>query len=95
MMSRLLEQEGNQRRLEAELAAERQQLSESREALQHAARAFKCKICFSNDVGQVLVPCGHTLCEGCQRQSQGKCPFCRAPTTKSIRFFLPDNDEGL
>lgn len=93
MLGRLLELEASQRRLETELATERQQHADSREALSQAARAFKCPVCFSNDVSQVLVPCGHTLCEGCQQQSRSKCPFCRTPTVKSVKFFLPDSDE--
>ena len=94
MLDRLLEHEAAQRRLEADLASERQQLADSREALQHAAQAFKCPVCFTLDVSLVLVPCGHTLCEGCQAQARGRCPFCRTPTASAVKFFLPDRDGG-
>ncbi len=37
-----------------------------------------CKICFSDPVGCVLLPCGHTTCRRCSKNFKAKkCPFCR------------------
>ena len=36
-----------------------------------------CKICFTQTVQTVLVPCGHTLCKACAAKV-GQCPFCNA-----------------
>ena len=97
MLSRLLEVDAAQRRIETELAQERQALTDCREALQLASRAFKCPVCFTNDVSQVLVPCGHTLCEEClgqMGQFGRKCPFCRAPFTNNVKLFLPEGSGG-
>jgi hypothetical protein len=36
-----------------------------------------CRICFSDQVSTVLVPCGHVLCEECATRVES-CPFCNS-----------------
>jgi len=90
MLQRVVELEATQRRLDAELGAERAQLGEAREALHAASAAHHCQVCFTNDVTHVLVPCGHTICAPClgQLQPRNKCPWCRNVTQASVRFYL-------
>lgn len=38
----------------------------------------KCQICYAQNIRVALVPCGHTLCDQCERNATTKCPFCRA-----------------
>lgn len=46
-----------------------------------------CKICFTQTVQTVLVPCGHTLCKACAAKV-GQCPFCNASfySTQDVFF---------
>lgn len=58
---------------------------------QHQAKM--CVICLSKEVSYVLVPCGHPCLCGVCSTNQGltrmsrKCPECRQPVDKAIRFF--------
>lgn len=46
-----------------------------------------CKICFTQTVQTVLVPCGHTLCKVCATKV-GQCPFCNTTfySTQDVFF---------
>ena len=50
-----------------------------------------CKICFENEIGTVIVPCGHAcLCKECSQkydQSNG-CPLCRKDINMLIDMFI-------
>ncbi len=55
-----------------------------------------CSICFERKVQNVLVPCGHTFCEECVKNSertissnsQKKCGICRSPYSQAIKFYM-------
>lgn len=47
-----------------------------------------CKICYTNSIELVFLPCGHSVsCLSCA-QRLFNCPFCRANITTRIRTFL-------
>lgn len=47
-----------------------------------------CKICYTNSIELVFLPCGHSVsCISCA-QRLFNCPFCRATITTRIRTFL-------
>lgn len=89
MLSRLVELEAAQRRLESDLLSERTNLHEAKAALAAASSACKCQVCFNNDVGLAMVPCGHTICEVCIGHLHGnQCPFCRSKISTRVKIFL-------
>lgn len=47
-------------------------LSETQNRLERATNALMCQICQERRVKQVLVPCGHILCEICSEQLRGR-----------------------
>ncbi|KXS20590.1 hypothetical protein M427DRAFT_131362 [Gonapodya prolifera JEL478] len=54
-----------------------------------AAGEEDCKVCFSNKVDSVLVPCGHAvLCHACAAKVQYEgigCPVCRAKVSMAVK----------
>lgn len=47
-----------------------------------------CKICYTNSIELVFLPCGHSVsCLSCAQRLM-TCPFCRATITTRIRTFL-------
>lgn len=47
-----------------------------------------CKICYTNPIELVFLPCGHSIsCLSCS-QSLYSCPYCRATISTRIRTFL-------
>ena len=46
---------------------------------------FICCICFDNPI-QIVLACGHTYCEDCQKQLGGNCAMCGAEK-KSIKII--------
>lgn len=47
-----------------------------------------CKICYTNSIELVFLPCGHSVsCLSCAQRLYS-CPFCRASITTRIRTFL-------
>lgn len=47
-----------------------------------------CKICYTNPIELVFLPCGHSVsCISCAQRLFG-CPFCRATITTRIRTYL-------
>jgi hypothetical protein len=47
-----------------------------------------CGICLNDSVTHVLVPCGHTYCDGCVRRQQRQCFVCRQGASQAIRIFF-------
>ena len=47
---------------------------------------FRCKICFTNYVEIVLLPCGHAMCEDCA-EKVNKCPFDRFEIVERKAFY--------
>lgn len=47
-----------------------------------------CGICLNEIVSHVLVPCGHTYCDGCIRRQSRNCFVCRQATSQSMRIFF-------
>ncbi len=47
-----------------------------------------CGICLNDAVTHVLVPCGHTYCDGCVRRQQRQCFVCRQGASQAIRVFF-------
>lgn len=48
-----------------------------------------CSVCFEKEITHCFVPCGHTFCEGCIKQSDAKkCMSCRQEIQKTIKIFL-------
>ena len=48
-----------------------------------------CPVCFDREVNTVLVPCGHTYCNGCSEYDRNnKCPQCRASVQRRIKIFF-------
>ena len=47
-----------------------------------------CKICYTNSIELVFLPCGHSVsCRSCSSRL-GNCPFCRERITSRIRTYL-------
>jgi sacsin len=66
--------------------AELRQEAQRRESELEAARSsWQCRVCFSRDVEQAFVGCGHMYCGDCM-PSLPKCPVCRK-TSQKIRLF--------
>ena len=47
-----------------------------------------CGICLNDAVTHVLVPCGHTYCDGCVRRQSRTCFVCRQGASQAIRIFF-------
>lgn len=54
-----------------------------------------CNICLTNEINQVLIPCGHALCSNCVNQSlmrardqRRKCYYCRTTVEKTCKLHL-------
>lgn len=47
-----------------------------------------CGICLNEPVTHVLVPCGHTYCDGCVRRQARQCFVCRQGASQAIRVFF-------
>jgi len=48
-----------------------------------------CPVCFDREVDAVLVPCGHTYCNGCSEYDRNnKCPQCRASVQRRIKIYF-------
>lgn len=47
-----------------------------------------CKICYTNAIEMVFLPCGHSVsCQSCAQRLHD-CPFCRETITTRIRTYL-------
>ena len=52
-----------------------------------------CSICDDKLIDTVLIPCGHTICEGCVNKIKNngeplKCPMCKKEV-QSYKLFFP------
>lgn len=48
-----------------------------------------CKICFNQELGIILLPCGHmVLCGPCSIRFNN-CPYCRSKINAKLQAFLP------
>jgi hypothetical protein len=50
-----------------------------------------CPICLTAEPDTALVPCGHTVCSGCEPQmriSTDSCPVCRAYVAQTVKLFF-------
>ena len=52
-----------------------------------------CSICFENEVNICLIPCGHTICDKCNKNNNfstiiNKCYTCRAKITDYIKIYF-------
>ena len=54
--------------------------------------SYTCYICLDRGINTILSPCGHTLCDECNRKNLYRetkvCPFCREIVDYSKRFYL-------
>eukprot|EP01038_Epipyxis_sp_PR26KG_P006757 gene6757-9259_t len=95
MITRILELEASNKRIQSELLTERSQLVTTKQSLEESIAAHKCPICITNNVSHVLVPCGHTFCEVCINQLQrNKCPNCRTTFQQKMKFFMNESLNG-
>lgn len=63
----------------------RQEAARKDSELEAARSNWQCRVCFSRDVEQAFVGCGHMYCSDCMR-SLPKCPVCRKSSQK-IRLY--------
>jgi hypothetical protein len=48
-----------------------------------------CAICFDREVDTVMIPCGHTSCNGCSNYNTvNKCMTCRSIIQKRVKLFF-------
>lgn len=47
-----------------------------------------CPICYENNVSNVLLPCGHTLCDNCKQKVVSTCYICRTTVNKITKIFI-------
>ena len=47
-----------------------------------------CKICLTNEINVVLIPCGHLICCNLCVTPLKKCPICRLKIEKVVKTFL-------
>merc|ERR1712146_847158 len=98
LMERVLELQASNKRIETALQQERQQHLETRNHLAGAVNVFHCGVCLTNDIDNVITPCGHPICETCLNHlHRRQCPFCRNNILNTVKLFLPhsENDEDL
>ncbi len=65
-------------------------LKESASAMMgEAANPYHCPICFDKAPAIAYVPCGHSFCEDCTKNSRAdNCMVCRTRAEKKIKLFL-------
>ena len=48
-----------------------------------------CPVCYDREVSMVMVPCGHTYCDGCSNYDyRAKCPQCRATINSRVKIYF-------
>eukprot|EP00882_Tetradesmus_deserticola_P020930 GHRQ01022620.1.p1 GENE.GHRQ01022620.1~~GHRQ01022620.1.p1 ORF type:complete len:116 (+),score=35.20 GHRQ01022620.1:458-805(+) len=65
----------------AAVAELRQEAVKRDQELEAVRGSWQCRVCFSRDVNQAFVGCGHMYCSGCM-PSLAKCPVCRTASGK-------------
>ncbi|KAK1360684.1 hypothetical protein POM88_045158 [Heracleum sosnowskyi] len=48
----------------------------------------ECRVCLTNEVDIVIIPCGHVLCRRCS-SAITQCPFCRLQVSKTVKIYRP------
>jgi len=56
-------------------------------AFDHKKTISFCPVCYVKEKNNVLIPCGHTLCNICAPKLS-RCPICKKQIQKNIRFFM-------
>eukprot|EP00897_Mesotaenium_endlicherianum_P007203 jgi/Mesen1/6510/ME000332S05518 len=74
--------------VDGELSSERLRANTATQEADGVRTAWQCRICISQEISMVLVPCGHALCTVCLA-AVNKCPFCRKAVTKALRLYNP------
>lgn len=69
----------------AALAELRQEVTKKETEVEAIRSSWQCRVCFSRDVNQAFVGCGHMYCSACM-PSLAKCPVCRKASGK-IKLF--------
>eukprot|EP00878_Enallax_costatus_P022123 GHUV01023461.1.p1 GENE.GHUV01023461.1~~GHUV01023461.1.p1 ORF type:complete len:172 (+),score=65.22 GHUV01023461.1:1067-1582(+) len=69
----------------AALAELRQEVTKKESEFEAIRSSWQCRVCFSRDVNQAFVGCGHMYCSACM-PSLAKCPVCRKASGK-IKLF--------
>ena len=70
-----------------------QKHNELREAIQvlkvtQSASEPMCPICVSEPVSRVIVPCGHTFCQGCATRLLAQCGVCRGQIRDRMKIYF-------
>lgn len=65
----------------AAVAELRQEVTKKETEVEALRSSWQCRVCFSRDVNQAFVGCGHMYCSGCM-PSLAKCPVCRKASDK-------------
>ena len=90
LLTRIVDLENSNRRLQASVTEEGRLLGEARKCLSDEKNSHRCSICEAEVVSHVLVPCGHVVCRSCvDRLVDHRCPFCRKLIEHKIRFYMP------
>ena len=86
--SRLSELEGKNQGLNEFLKIAEDQNSKLEKEIQNVKESRLCKICLDNEVSQVFLPCGHSIC--CNECVVGIqiCPICRENIRKSQMIYF-------
>ena len=51
--------------------------------------AHTWQICMDQEIGKILLPCGHVIsCENCAPMLKN-CPMCRKPVKRTVKAYLP------
>ena len=73
--------------LELQLSNKKRRIEEIEKENQRMKKDCICKICWSNQVGVVFLPCGHLIsCVNCSPKLKD-CPFCRQFIKGKIKTF--------
>jgi rubrerythrin len=79
LKTELAQMQESKHKLEAELKNSKEEVSQ----------AFQCQICQVSSVNHVLDQCGHTVCGDCLPNLRNRCPYCRTPFRKAVKFYKP------
>lgn len=87
------------KQLDATMQEKKKELSDVSKELKRLSRVFRilknttlfytCPICLVHDVSCFVIPCGHTLCDGCSMHIPGgKCFMCRSPIERVQQLYF-------
>jgi trichohyalin len=80
--------EADSKRIDAEKKCDEaeQKMTEMREEIEREREEWRCKICLNRKI-EILLSCGHALCQTCLPHSP-RCPYCRAGITSTTKMFI-------